>query len=95
MSRRQGVHNTPASPPAPPSDILSMFAWTLPMRTSDGAAAPVVILGTALLSLTPWEHMTTERSSQLPGKGEGEGQWSGPGLGLGLGLGLGFGLRQG
>ena len=67
MSRRQGVHNTPASPGDPPSESLSIFAWTLPMRTSDGAAAPVVILGTALLSLTPCEHMTTERSSQLPG----------------------------
>eukprot|EP00964_Phaeocystis_antarctica_P100513 scaffold66128_cov66-Phaeocystis_antarctica.AAC.1 len=70
MSRRQGVHNTPASPGRlPPSENLSIFAWMLPMRTSDGAAHGFkdgVILGTALLSLTPCEHMTTERSSQLP-----------------------------
>ena len=48
MSRQQGVHNTPASPGRlPPSENLSIFAWMLPMRTSDGAAPPFFFVSAA------------------------------------------------
>jgi hypothetical protein len=47
--------------------VASSEVATLSMRTVEGGAH-AVIWGISLPSLLPWEHMTIERSSQLPAR---------------------------